>query len=504
MANRKVVVEFLGKDTSLGRTSDQAGKRVNTLGSRMRTVGKIAGGALAGGLIIAGKAAIDAGKAAAEDEAAASKLAHTLRSAAGANDAGVAATERWISAQGKALGVTDDELRPALARLVVATGDVKKAQGLASLAMDVSAGTGKSLEQVSTGLAKAQNGNVGALGRLGIATKNADGSTKSFKQITEELAKVHGGAAAKNADTAAGKQKRLGVAYDELREKIGAKLLPVMQKLTDFGLKAIAWMEKHPGTVKAFGAALMGVAIAFAVAAVAANLIPIAIGLIVGGLIMAYKKFPWFRKGVEVAIKAVGAIFKWLWNNAVQPAMSFIVKAIGWVLQMWGKMLRVLGKVPGFEWAKKAGDKMVTAGKKATELSKNIKKIPDKKNIKITTDTRAAYSAIRSLFRSINNLPFINVRIPKFAKGTNSAPGGLAWVGERGPELVNLPQGSQVIPNRESMRMATPQASIAATGAPATAQNLPPIIVQLVVDGKVLHQSLVKRKRETGMALGLA
>jgi len=34
-----------------------------------------------------------------------------------------------------------------------------------------------------------------------------------------------------------------------------------------------------------------------------------------------------------------------------------------------------------------------------------------------------------------------------FANGTSSAPGGLAWVGERGPELVNLPRGAQVVPN---------------------------------------------------------
>ena len=37
--------------------------------------------------------------------------------------------------------------------------------------------------------------------------------------------------------------------------------------------------------------------------------------------------------------------------------------------------------------------------------------------------------------------------IPGFANGTRSAPGGLAIVGERGPEVVNLPRGSQVIPN---------------------------------------------------------
>jgi hypothetical protein len=39
--------------------------------------------------------------------------------------------------------------------------------------------------------------------------------------------------------------------------------------------------------------------------------------------------------------------------------------------------------------------------------------------------------------------------VPKFAKGTTYAPGGMALVGERGPELVNLPKGSQVIPNHK-------------------------------------------------------
>ncbi len=37
-----------------------------------------------------------------------------------------------------------------------------------------------------------------------------------------------------------------------------------------------------------------------------------------------------------------------------------------------------------------------------------------------------------------------------FADGTQSAPGGLAIVGERGRELVNLPRGSQVVPNHKT------------------------------------------------------
>jgi hypothetical protein len=41
------------------------------------------------------------------------------------------------------------------------------------------------------------------------------------------------------------------------------------------------------------------------------------------------------------------------------------------------------------------------------------------------------------------------VQVPGFANGTTYAPGGMALVGERGPELVNLPRGSQVIPNHK-------------------------------------------------------
>lgn len=45
------------------------------------------------------------------------------------------------------------------------------------------------------------------------------------------------------------------------------------------------------------------------------------------------------------------------------------------------------------------------------------------------------------------SIQFGNQFFPKFASGTNFAPGGTALVGERGPELVNLPRGSQVVPN---------------------------------------------------------
>lgn len=52
------------------------------------------------------------------------------------------------------------------------------------------------------------------------------------------------------------------------------------------------------------------------------------------------------------------------------------------------------------------------------------------------------------------SLPSINLpSVPGFATGTAFAPGGLALVGERGPELIDLPRGSRVYDNRETQRM---------------------------------------------------
>jgi hypothetical protein len=44
-----------------------------------------------------------------------------------------------------------------------------------------------------------------------------------------------------------------------------------------------------------------------------------------------------------------------------------------------------------------------------------------------------------------------------YAEGTNFAPGGLKWVGERGPELMNVPHGAQVIPSDTSRSIVSGQ-----------------------------------------------
>ena len=75
------------------------------------------------------------------------------------------------------------------------------------------------------------------------------------------------------------------------------------------------------------------------------------------------------------------------------------------------------------------------------------------------------------------------IRIPGFAKGTKYAPGGLALVGEEGPEIVELPRGSRVIPNHN---IAAAASMVSATAlAPAAGQTNGTIRVALTMDNDV-------------------
>ena len=249
---RKITVEFLGNDKSLGRIAGEVDGKMSRLGGKLKTVGKVAALGLAAGTVIAGKALWDMGKAAAEDAQQQAILSKALKNSAGATDKQVAATEDWITAQGKAFGVADDKLRPALATLARATGDVGKAQKLASLAMDISAATGKDLTAVSLALAKGQNGQTAGLGKLGVNMKDATGHAVSFAEAQKRLNDKFGGSAQTNAQTFSGKMARLRLMFDETKESIGAKLLPVAEKLANWfissGLPAI---QKFSAEMKA-------------------------------------------------------------------------------------------------------------------------------------------------------------------------------------------------------------------------------------------------------------
>lgn len=188
-------------------------------------------GAAAGAYAI--KIGIDGVKAAVEDEASQKQLAEALKNTTNATDAQIASTEDYITKQQLAFGVADTKLRPALANLARATGDVGKAQQLTNLAMDISAATGKDLATVSLTLSKAYNGNIGALTKLGIPLDEAIKKSGDFNLVQGELVRLFGGAAKANTETYAGQLAIVTERVGELKESIGVALLPTLKVLLE-------------------------------------------------------------------------------------------------------------------------------------------------------------------------------------------------------------------------------------------------------------------------------
>jgi len=235
--NRTLKLSILADVDDLNKKLKAANGDVETSAGKLEKFGKVAGAAFLAAAAAAGayavKIGVDGVKAALADEQSQVKLASALENATNATKAQIAATEDSIDKMARATGVADDNLRPALARLALSTGNVSKAQDLLSLALDISTQTGKPLEAVANSLGKAYDGNSAALGRLGIGLTAAELKAMSFTQVQTKLSDLFGGAAAKNAETFQGRMDRLKVAFDEGVETIGYNLLPIIQKLID-------------------------------------------------------------------------------------------------------------------------------------------------------------------------------------------------------------------------------------------------------------------------------
>ena len=236
--NRTLKLSILADVDDLKKKLGEADKAVEENSSRIGEFGKKAAAAFAvaaaAAVAYGTKLAIDGVKAAIQDEQAQLRLAAALRTATGATEGQIKATEDFILQTSLATGVADDSLRPALQRLAVSTKDTGEAQRLLSLALDVSKGKGIELETVANALGRAQDGNTTALGRLGLGLSKTELATLSFTEVQQRLSDLYGGAAARNAETFQGKIDRLKVGFDEAKESLGVALLPQIERFISF------------------------------------------------------------------------------------------------------------------------------------------------------------------------------------------------------------------------------------------------------------------------------
>ena len=177
------------------------------------------------------RSSFNAVKAFAEDDKAARLLGKTLDNLGLGFGESALAVNNFISRLEQQTGVLDDDLRPAMDRLLRATGDVAKSQELLSLSLDISAATGKNLGQVSQSLQRAFLGQTQALSRLGVGLTKAELSSLSFEEIQDKLTILFAGSATEAANTYAGSLAKLTVASNNAQEAIGRGLVDALSVL---------------------------------------------------------------------------------------------------------------------------------------------------------------------------------------------------------------------------------------------------------------------------------
>ena len=435
---RTLKLSLLADVAGLSKGLDQGSKEVESFGSKVGDFGKKAGLAFAvagaAAVAYAGKLLIDGVKAAAEDEAAQAKLAATLMNVTGATKNQTLAVESYITKTSIANNVTDDLLRPSLERLVRATSDITEAQKLQGLALDIAAGSGKSLEAVSNALGKAYEGNSAALGKLGVGLSAAELKSMSFDEVTKTLSNTFGGQAAIAADTFSGKLGRLGIVFNEAKETVGSFVIDAITPMLTLFIDNVVPVINELATS-------IGEKLAPVFANLATFFTEILIPVfkeywefITKDLIPAIVNF--FEPALAGISKAFGSVSKSLENNRdkLQPlfdlfkeffdfASKYLAPFLGNVL---GKAFEVLGSV----------------------ISGVIGIIANLINI-----VDSAISGIRTLIALVSNINLGSIasKLNPFGGGRasgGSVMGGTSYlVGERGAELFTPSSNGTITPN---------------------------------------------------------
>jgi hypothetical protein len=211
-----IIVENKGKK-ALGDTD----KDVKKLSKSFKKLAGAVGIGLSTAAVI--KFGKEAAKAFMEDEKAASRLATSVRNLGLGFE--TVRIESFIAELSAMSGVTDDQLRPAMQKLLQTTGSVTKSQELLTQALDISRGSGEDYETVVNDLSMAFVGNTKGLRKYALGLTQAEMKTMKFADVQSKFAATFKGSNAAYLDTYAGKFELINTAVGEASEKIGGALV---------------------------------------------------------------------------------------------------------------------------------------------------------------------------------------------------------------------------------------------------------------------------------------
>jgi hypothetical protein len=249
-SSAQVTFAFLAKDLASGtirgisKSLANVKENARNLGSALKTSLKIGAAAIAGIAAGAVAAAVSFTKAAIEDEAANNRLIAVLQARKLASEANLKIVDQLIT-KGAELAFTDDEVRAGIATATQFTNKFADAQKILATAQDLARAKNISLEEATSIVGKAYQGNTKGLKALGIETKKG---AKGLVVLTA-VSKKFGSSAAAYAETTEGKFASLKIAIDETKESVGGVFLNALKKvfsaLQPYMMKFLSEIQKR-------------------------------------------------------------------------------------------------------------------------------------------------------------------------------------------------------------------------------------------------------------------
>ncbi len=247
----------------------------------------------------------------------------------------------------------------------------------------------------------------------------------------------------------------LKTAWDTLVKVFEEKLLPALQKLQT-ALQPI--VEKlMPVLAVVFGVVVLVVTKAFEVLT---GLLGPAIDMIISAITFLIEVLASvitaFNNWVAQVANGIAMIITW-WNDfktSVEKTFNAVGNIISNIMNWISKLIQDRINLISYGWnqVKTAVETVFNAVRNAIEGAFNSAVATVKGVINnIIRLVNNAIGGINNMIKAVNGASGMNIglvgNLPMLAKGVRNFVGGMAMVGERGPELVNLPKGSDVITN---------------------------------------------------------
>lgn len=269
---RASIGDFSAKMGAARDEMDRTEKSGNSSFSKLST---LAGGALLGlaaGATAFGVEAVKMGMAGEQTQAQLSNAFHNAGTSLGAYQGQVDAVDQRMTA----LGFSNDTTNAALARLITVTGNAKGSLNDMGLAADIARARHIDLSSATDLLAKTMAGNLTAAKRMGIEippeiAKIKDPTTKA-NDILAILEGRFQGSASAAAGTFAGKVATMKAEVQNLTEKLGEKLIPIIEKVVSWVSRMVDWFSHHKDALVAVGIAIGAVTVALMAFSVAATI----------------------------------------------------------------------------------------------------------------------------------------------------------------------------------------------------------------------------------------